>query len=339
MTKSSKVDLVGVGLNATDTVIPFANYPARGSKVEFSAADVLPGGQVASTVVACQLWGMSTRYVGSLGDDSAATLHRKSFAETGVEAQIITVSECASRQSLILVDGGGERTVLWRKDERLDLRPSDLKREWIVNARALHVDGYDTATATVAAAWAREAGIPVIADLDELYPGVDQLLEKIDYLIVSRDFPCRLMEEPDLEQALRKMQRRYGCRLAAATLGQDGVLAWDGEQLHYTPAYRVPVVDTTGAGDTFHAGFIYGLLQGWPLDRQLDFACAAAALNCMAVGARGGIRTVETIEELMTTGNHYPRAGYVSHAIAVEQITDVQATVVSFSSIHASSHE
>jgi sulfofructose kinase len=299
----------------------------------------LPGGQVASTVVACQLWGMSTRYVGSLGDDSAATLHRKSFAETGVEAQIITVSECASRQSLILVDGGGERTVLWRKDERLDLRPSDLKREWIVNARALHVDGYDTATATVAAAWAREAGIPVIADLDELYPGVDQLLEKIDYLIVSRDFPCRLMEEPDLEQALRKMQRRYGCRLAAATLGQDGVLAWDGEQLHYTPAYRVPVVDTTGAGDTFHAGFIYGLLQGWPLDRQLDFACAAAALNCMAVGARGGIRTVETIEELMATGNHYPRAGYVSHAIAVEQITDVQATVVSFSSIHASSHE
>src|SRR6185437_13038205 len=88
MMKSSKVDLVGFGLNATDTVIPLANYPVRGSKVEFSAADVLPGGQVASTVVACQLWGMSTRYVGSLGDDSAATLHHEAFADAGVETQI-----------------------------------------------------------------------------------------------------------------------------------------------------------------------------------------------------------------------------------------------------------
>jgi sulfofructose kinase len=334
MRKPSKVDLVGVGLNATDTVIPLADYPMRGSKVEFSAADVMPGGQVASTVVACQLWGMSTRYVGSLGDDSAATLHHNAFADAGVETQIVTVPECASRQSLILVDGGGERTVLWRKDERLDLQPGILDREWIVNARALHVDGYDTATATVAAKWAREAGIPVVADLDELYPGVDQLMENIDYLIVSRDFPCRLMKEPNLEDALRKMQRRYGCRLTAATLGQDGVLAWDGSQFHYTPAYHVPVVDTTGAGDTFHAGFIYGMLQGWPLDRQLDFACAAAALNCMAVGARGGIRTVEMIEALMATGTHYPSASHASLITTKEQIT-----LVAFSSFHAGSHE
>lgn len=306
--KLSKVDLVGVGLNATDTVIALENYPVRGSKVEFSAADVLPGGQVASTVVACQFWGMHTRYVGSLGDDSAATLHRKVFDHAGVETQIITVEECASRQSLILVDGGGERTVLWRRDERLDLRPSDLDKEWIVNARALHVDGYDTATATLAASWARDAGIPVTADLDELYPGVEGLIENIDYLIVSKDFPCRLMKETDLEEALRGMQRRYGCRVTAATLGEDGVLAWDGEQFHYTPAYRVHVVDTTGAGDTFRAGFIYGLLQGWTLERQLDFACAAAALNCTAVGARGGLRSVETIEELMATGTRYQAA-------------------------------
>jgi sulfofructose kinase len=265
---------------------------------------------VATTVVACQQWGLRTRYVGSLGDDSAAELHRKAFDDAGVETQLIGVSECASRQSLILVDDEGERTVLWRRDERLDLRTSDIQREWIVNARALHVDGYDTPVATMAAKWAREAGIPVIADLDELYPGVEELLENIDYLIVSRDFPCRLMKEADLEEALRRMQARYGCQLAAATLGQDGVLAWDGSEFHYTPAYRVRVADTTGAGDIFHAGFIYGLLQEWPLDRQLDFACAAAALNCMAVGARGGIQGLEVIENLMATGVRYSSISY-----------------------------
>jgi sulfofructose kinase len=306
MSNSSKVDLVGVGLNATDTVISLANYPERGSKVEYQTATILPGGQVASTVVACQNWGLRTRYVGKLGDDSAAALHREAFARAGVETQLVTVSGGASPQSLILVDGGGERTVFCRRDERLALQPGDLDREWIINARALHVDGHDTAAATLAATWARAAGVPVVADLDEIYPGVEDLLVNIDYLIVSRDLPCRLMSDSDPESALQRMQSRYGCRLAAATLGQGGVLATDGHQFHHVSAYRVPVLDTTGAGDIFHAGFIYGLLQDWPLLRQLDFACAAAALNCMKVGARGGIEPVETIEKLMSTGTRYP---------------------------------
>ena len=136
--------------------------------------------------------------------------------------------------------------------------------------------------------------------------------ENVDYLIVSRDIPGRLTGEPDLEMALRQMQRRYGCRLTAATLGDNGVLAWDGKQSQHSPAFDVPVVDTTGAGDIFHAGFIYGLLQNWPLERQLDFACAAAALNCTAAGARGGIQPVEAIEELMATGIRRHTPHYVA---------------------------
>jgi len=305
MALAQKVDLVGVGLNATDTLIPLTTYPARGSKVEYRNASVLPGGQAATTVVACQTWGLSTRYVGKLGEDDASRLHRDAFARAGVEAQLTIVPGGVSPQSLILVDEGGERTVLCRRDERLLLQPADLRREWIVNARALHVDGYETAAATVAVGWAREAGIPVIADLDELYRGVEELIENIDYLIVSRDFPCRLMDDSNLESALRRMQLRFGCRLTAATLGEDGVLAWDGRQFHHRAAYRVPVVDTTGAGDIFHAGFIYGLLQGWGLDRQLDFSCAAAAMNCMASGARGGIQSVQAVEELMASTPRY----------------------------------
>ena len=308
MTKSSKVDLVGVGLNATDTLIPLPHFPASGSKVEFRSANVLPGGPVASAVVACQHWGMRTRYVGKVGDDGAAKIHRAEFARTGVEAHLITAPGCASQQAFILVDDSGERTVLWKRDDRLTLRPEELEREWIVDARALHVDGHDTAAATAAARWARAAGVPVVADVDNLYPGVEALFENLDYLIVSRDIPSRIIGEHDLRKSLPAIQSRYGCRLSAATLGHDGVLAWDGTEFHYVSAYRVEVVDTTGAGDIFHAGFIYGLLQGWPLQQQLDFACAAAALNCTAVGARGGIESVETIEKLMATGVRYPPA-------------------------------
>jgi sulfofructose kinase len=305
MAEWAKVDVVGVGLNATDTTIHISEFPECGAKVEYDSERVTPGGQVASTVVACQTWGLTTRYVGKLGDDDAARLHAEAFELLGVEAQLIRAAGTASARSLILVDRQGERTVMCRRDERVVLQPEELQREWIVNARALHVDGHDTAAALRAAGWAREAGVPVVADLDEIYPGVDALIEKIDYLVVSRDFPRRLTGEASLRMALRDIQRRYGCALTAATLGPDGVLAWDGRRFLHAAAYRVPVVDTTGAGDIFHAGFIYGLLQGWELERQLDFSCAAAALNCMHEGARGGIRPVQAVEALMAATARY----------------------------------
>jgi sulfofructose kinase len=298
-----KVDLVGVGLNATDTLIRLPHYPALGSKVGFRTADTLPGGQVATAVAACAQWGLRTRYVGKIGDDGAAAIHRAEFDRLGVETHLVTAPECASQQAVILVDDAGERTVLWKRDNKLTLQPEELEREWVTSARALHIDGHDTAAAVLAAGWARDAGVPVIADLDDLYPGIETLLEKIDYLIASRDIPGRLTGGPDLYQSLPAVQKRYGCSLAAATLGHEGVLAWDGSQFYYAPAFQVTAVDTTGAGDIFHAGFIFGLLQGWPLPRQLDFACAAAALNCTAPGARGGIQPVQNIERLMSTGS------------------------------------
>lgn len=115
--------------------------------------------------------------------------------------------------------------------------------------------------------------------------------------------------ESDLKKSLPLLQLRFKSRLAAVTLGSGGVLAWDGERFHRAAAFQVPVIDTTGAGDIFHAGFIYALLKGWPVSRRLDFACAAAALNCTARGARGGIRTVDEIEKLMATGSRYHDGG------------------------------
>jgi sulfofructose kinase len=308
MSTTAGVDLVGVGLNATDTIIPVEVYPERGAKVTFRSANVLPGGQVASAVAACATWGLRTRYVGKVGEDAAGDLHRDEFYRLGVEAHLLTAEGAPSQQAFILVDDKGERTVLWKRDERVALRPEELKREWVTDARVLHVDGHDTAAAATAAGWAKEAGVPVVADLDDLYPGVEQLLPRLDYFVASRDIPERLTGQKDLRKALPEVWKRYGFTLAAATLGEEGVLAWDGERFWYAAAYRVSVVDSIGAGDIFHAGFIYGLMQGWEMQRMLDFGCAAAALNCMAVGARGGIRTVAEIEGLMGNGTRYRAA-------------------------------
>ena len=306
-------DVTGVGLNATDTLIRLPRFPSLDSKLEILSSHVLPGGQVASALVACQSWGLRSRYIGKVGTDPAAELQRAEFARTGVEAHLIAVPHCASQLAYILIDEpSGERTILWQRDPRLTLDPAELRREWVARARALLVDGHDTAAAARAARWAREASIPVVADLDNLYAGVEALLENVDYLLASRDFPTCLTGEPDLLRALPALHRRFGCRVTGSTLGSDGALAWDGFRFHYSAAFRVNAIDTTGAGDIFHGAFLYALLQGWSLTRQLDFSCAAAALNCTALGARGGIRPLAEIESLIRHGTRLPAAFNIS---------------------------
>jgi len=305
----SVVDIVGVGLNATDTIIRLPHFPAFNSKVEFRVSEILPGGQVATAVTACARWGLKTRYVGKVGDDSAGLLQQNEMQKAGIEAHWIVVPDCQSQSSFILVDEEtGERTVLWKRDPRLELLPSEIRRDWVVQARLLHVDGHDCAGATQAARWARAAHIPVTADLDNLYPGVEALLENVDYSIASKDFHTCLCGESGPFVSLPAIGSRFGCRLVAATLGSDGVLAWDGARFHYSPAFDLKPVDTTGAGDVFHAAFAYALLRGDELPRSLDFSCAAAGLACMGMGARGGIASLEKIEELIRNGRRRPAA-------------------------------
>ena len=302
----SHVDVVGVGLNATDTIIRLPRFPSLDDKVELLSAEVLPGGQVASALVACQRWGLTTRYIGKIGDDAAGRLQRETFAREGVEAHLLEMAGTRSQIAYILVDQtSGERSILWKRDAALAMRPEEIHNEWITQARALHVDGHDTTAAAAAARFAHQAGLPVTADIDNMYPGVEDLLQNVDYLLASRDFPGRLTGEADLRKALPAIEKRFRCRMVGATLGSGGVLAWDGVSFLYCRAYRVATVDTTGAGDIFHGAYLYALLHKWPLRRMLEFSCAAAAMNCTAMGARGGIAPVAKIEALMRGGERH----------------------------------
>jgi sulfofructose kinase len=308
---------VGVGINATDTIIRLPHFPARDSKVEIVSACVKAGGQVASAMVACKRWGLRARYVGKIGDDAAGQFQTEEMAREGVEAHWIMAPGCMSQSAFILVDEkSGERTVLWKREPRIALTPKDLRREWIRGARALLVDGHDTTAATQAARWAWEASIPVIGDFDNRYPGVEVLLEYVDFAITSKDFPERLTGEKDLLKSLPRIFARFKCHLMAATLGPLGVLAWDGTRFILCPGFRVKAVDTTGAGDIFHGAFLYGMVRGMTLEETLEFSCAAAALNCTAIGARGRIASLREIEKLRRRGARSERA-FASKALTL----------------------
>lgn len=297
------VDVAGVGLNATDTVIRLPHFPAFNSKTRVRSVERQAGGQVATALVACHRWGLSARYVGSIGDDEEGEFQRWELKREGIEAHWLVTPGARSQFAYILVDEStGERTILWGRDEALEMRPERIERAWVDRARLLHVDGHDARASAQAARWARAAGIPVTADMDNVYPGADELLESVDYLLATAEFPARFLGEEDPLKALPQLSARYGCRVVGATMGARGALVWDGARFHYAPAFLVETVDTTGAGDVFHAGYIYGILAGWEIDPSLEFACAAAALNSTRVGARGGIFPVEEIQQLVRSG-------------------------------------
>jgi len=311
----SAADVAGLGSNATDTVVRLPYFPAPDSKVELISAERKAGGQVASALVACARWGLRARYIGKVGDDDAGKFQREEMAREGVEAQWIPAPGCASQTAFILVDQhSGERTVLWKREAGIAIRPENLQREWIRGVHALLVDGHDTAVSAQAARWAHEENIPVVGDFDNRYEGVKELLEVTDFPITSKDFPARFTGEADLLKSLPRIFRSSGCRMIASTMGRLGVLAWDGARFILCPGFQVDSVDTTGAGDVFHGAFLYALVREWQIKETLEFCCAAAALNCTALGARGGIAPLEKIEALRRTGQRSELA-YQSEAL------------------------
>jgi sugar/nucleoside kinase (ribokinase family) len=171
----------------------------------------------------------------------------------------------------------------------------------VTRARALLVDTSDLEASVAAAAAAKKGGIPVIVDIDRDEPGGDRLLKNVDVLVAAQGFPETHTGATSLGAAMRQLSEEYGAPLVVVTLGASGARCWDGESEVQSPGFVVPVVDPTGAGDAFRAGFLAAWLYGTSsLSDLLDFANATAALKCRAVGAQTGLPSRAEVLGLLT---------------------------------------
>jgi sulfofructose kinase len=301
---TAQFDVVGVGLNAVDTIVVAPHFPAYGGKAPFTRDFYSVGGQVATAIVACARLGLRTKYIGTVGDDERARLQMDSLRESGVNVDHVQQRRnCPNQSAYIIVDEStGERTIFWKRPDCLAIAPEAIAPDQIACARLLHIDGHDTAAVERAARIAREHAIPVTVDVDTIYSGFEHVLPLVDYLIASSEFPRRWTGIDDPFQALEAIQEKSGMRVAAMTLGAHGALARAEGEFIYSPAFVVNCIDTTGAGDVFHGAFCYAVLQQMPLPGALEFANAMAALNCTSYGARGGIATAAQALDLMARG-------------------------------------
>lgn len=296
------LDVVGLGENSIDEVYRLPAWPLPGSptaKLQIDAREICVGGQVATTMGACATLGLRTKYVGAFGDDEGGRRVREALDARGVDTRDALVRAAPNRHAVILVDAAsGERVVLWERDARLTIRSDEVRPEWCAGVRALHLDGIDEGAALVAARMGRAAHLHVTSDIDRVTEQTEALVAAVTVPIFAQHAVAALTGEADPERALRAIRRRHD-GLLCVTLGSDGAMLLEGDVLHHEPAFAVTVVDSTGAGDVFRAGFLHGLLRALPPRALLRFANAAAAIACTRAGAMNGAPTLDEVSDLL----------------------------------------
>jgi sulfofructose kinase len=293
-------DVVGFGCNTHDHVCVVSGPPRLDGKQQVRRYFQQPGGQIPTALVALQRWGLRTAYVGCFGDDEGGRLQRASLEREGVDVSGAHQRPgVGSHVSVIFVDeGSGERGILWHRPDELALRREELDRRMLTAGRVLFMDAEDLDNAIVAARWAKEDGVLVVLDMDEPGQRSAEMLALADVVVVPAGFPEKLTGIGDIHTALRSMGG-MGPALVAVTLGRGGAMAFEGNRISHVPVFPVRVVDTTAAGDLFHAGCIYGLLRSWSTARALRFAAAAAALECDGLGGVAAIPPLERVQALV----------------------------------------
>jgi sulfofructose kinase len=283
-------DAVGFGLNAVDRLIVVPEYPAFDTKVRFLEHKQTAGGQTATAMVALQRLGLKTAYAGRFGSDAEGVFGIASVKDEGVDVEFVEVIEGARTQLafIIIEERSGERTIIWDRDERLAYKPGEAPIQVASRGRVLHLDAHDPPACARMARGARDSGTIVSADIDNIYEGLPDLLPLIDILIVSKEFPHRLTGISDERASLVELKARYGCVVVGMTRGLRGAIVYCEGEFIESPAFEVPggCRDTTGAGDAFRGGFLFGLLTGEDIETGLKLANAVAALKCRGRGAR-----------------------------------------------------
>jgi len=300
---SRKPDILLLGYNAWDVNLAVAAWPTRDTKCEVECIRYGGGGPGATAAAALARLGAQVRLVTQLGDDLPAKLQRRELTQAGVDLSLsreMTGHETAKAVILVHPDSG-ERTIFWSRGDLPELQASAVDPAWLAGADLFYTDGHETAAACVLAIEARRRGLPVVMDAGSVREGSAALVATVTDAISSQEFAPTLTGCSRPDEALRGLQAR-GPQRVAMTCGAGGVLALTEGKICHVPAFDVPVVDTTGAGDAFHAGYAFARVSGQEFLASLAFGSAVAALKCGGWGGRSALPTVAAVAELLRDG-------------------------------------
>ena len=295
--RQERIDVLGMGIIPFDILYTIERYPRPESKIDASRFFTQGGGPAPNAMVALSRLGVKTAIVAAVGDDLFGKFSIDEMKQEGVDTRFIIVKKKTSAVATGYIEkGSGRRTMVLYRD--ITVEPRDIKTTKLPIPRVVHLDGRDMPATMKLARWARRVGAVVSFDIGSIRNDVSEVFPLVDHLVVADSYAFPFTGCRTTRTAIRKL-RQYCRGSIVVTEGLRGSIGYEDGDIVRWKAYRVKNVDTTGAGDAFHAGYIYGLLRGFSMVERLRFGAAVASLKCTRSGGRTGLPTVGQVRRFL----------------------------------------
>jgi len=313
-TSAQKYDCVGIGLSTYDFTLKVPEYPAVNTKHTASRYAGNGGGPVPTAVAALASLGCRTAMVTTMGNDVLGRTILEEFRKYDIDTSGVRLDpEGETLHSHILVDGRtGRRTVVQNTGDIPEILPDQVPEHLMRQTRYIAVDSRPSTNIIGLVRQATQWGAEVMLDAGSVHEHTEDLLQFVDYPVVSADFAKEYFGHSNYESACRQLVKGSG-KFAGVTLGTEGSVLAENNRVVYIPPFKVWAADTTGAGDIYHGGFLYGVLQGWPLKAIGQFASAAAAIGVQYFGSRAKLPTVPEVKGFLQ------EQGVTAHPVCTHQ--------------------
>ena len=297
--------VVGIGQCSLDYLALVDKYPHADIKKEVIEWHEQGGGPVATALVSLSRLGVQCRFYGVTGDDDAGEKIRESLKKEGINVRnLIRREQSHSQLAFIVIDKQtAQRTIFWTRLSGKPLMKKELGTAFLKGSHFLLLDGLMKNVSLHAAERAKALNIPIMLDAGRARPGMLRIAGLSDYLVASEEFAKDLGWNLN-KKTLKNEKERLGLKILTVTMGKRGSITISERLAFHTPSFKIRAVDTTGAGDVFHGGYIYGLLHGWDIKNTVRFATALAAMKCMKIGGRAGIPTLRKVMKFLKEKGH-----------------------------------
>lgn len=291
-----------VGMVTIDYLYVLESHPVEGSTNAAKAHRVVAGGPAGRSAIAAGRLGGDVRVLGMCGNDLHADVLRGEFAREPLSLTLF-VEDQPSQHSCVMVAGdSGSRTIIWTPQPRADQRLLDALDDTLRGAAAALLDCTDPVLSRATIDSCRKFEIPVIIDTGSYRESSEEFLDGVDYIIAPEKFFSARHPEESLEGGMRKVYSDFRPTVLAATRGELGGIYLEASDTYSYDPHPVPVVDSCGAGDTFHGAFTWAIASGASTDNAFRIASWAAARKCSALGNDGlpDAATLSAAREMQT---------------------------------------
>lgn len=257
-----------------------------------------------AAIVACLLrqWGVRSGLIGTtIGDDPRGRSLARQLQEWGVLGEVRLDPSLRTPLEVDVSDGTGARTYFWQRPEHILATLDSADLSLLQGARLLYVDWYDGDHIVRAMDEAIRLGVPVFLNMEHAHGDPDLLARYASRATICQAVTDAAQRENSDPLSVAKKLLETGVKTVLITLAAQGSLAVADGQVLRVGVPKVEIVDGSGAGATYSAGFIYGFLRGWPIERSVQLAGAAAALKV----ARAGLQ-MAPMEEIQALANQIP---------------------------------